>query len=139
MLHEQQMPIYVLLPHLYFSNDSMDFFYTLISFRVFNANEQQKWEVLDHSKCQYFANRPLYLCYISVSDISLVKVRQRIDIPPSLLLDVSSLLYFIIICLVGFCWQRITNGLQHHITIACALSCDRIPHLQCSTLTQYIF
>ena len=23
-----------------------------------------------------------------------------------------------------------------HITVACALSCDRIPHLQCSTLTQ---
>nr|DAE86330.1 MAG TPA: hypothetical protein [Caudoviricetes sp.] len=29
--------------------------------------------------------------------------------------------------------------IKHHITLACALSCNRIPHLQCSTLTQYIF
>ena len=139
MLYEQQMPRCVLLPHLYFSSDRIAFFYTLIRFRVCTANEQQQWEVLDRSKVNNFATRPLYLCRISVSDSSLVKIYQRIDRPPSLLFDVSSLLYFIILCLVGFCWQRIANGLQHHITVACALSCNRIPHLQCSTLTQYIF
>nr|DAQ05863.1 MAG TPA: hypothetical protein [Caudoviricetes sp.] len=29
--------------------------------------------------------------------------------------------------------------IKYHITLACALSCNRILHLQCSTLTQYIF
>lgn len=60
----------------------------------------KRWEVLNHSNVKYFANRPLYLCRISVSDSTLVKVRQRIDRPPSLLLDVSSLLYLFILYIV---------------------------------------
>nr|DAQ17338.1 MAG TPA: hypothetical protein [Caudoviricetes sp.] len=40
ILYEYQMPRYVLLPHLYFSSDRIAFFYTLIRFRVCNANDQ---------------------------------------------------------------------------------------------------
>nr|DAD94509.1 MAG TPA: hypothetical protein [Siphoviridae sp. cttFh17] len=35
-----KMPRYVLLSHLYFSSDRIAFFYTLIRFRVCNANDQ---------------------------------------------------------------------------------------------------
>ena len=74
----------------------------------------KQWEVLDRSKVNNFANRPLYLCHISVSDSSLLKIYQRIDRPPSLLLDVSSLLYLFILYIV------VTSRLKYHVTM---LSC----------------
>ena len=56
-------------------------------------------EIIESLKLNTSANRPLYLCRISVSDSSLVKVCQRVDRPPTLLLDVSSLLccYFLLL------------------------------------------
>nr|DAH91111.1 MAG TPA: hypothetical protein [Caudoviricetes sp.] len=73
----------------------------------------KQWEVLDRSKVNNFANRPLYLCHISVSDSSFIKIRQRIDRPPSLLLDVSSFVISILYIVV-------TSRLKYHVTM---LSC----------------
>nr|DAN21734.1 MAG TPA_asm: hypothetical protein [Bacteriophage sp.] len=54
----------------------------------------KQWEVLDRSKVNNFANRPLYLCHISVSDSSLFKIYQRIDRPPSLPFECEQLVIF---------------------------------------------
>ena len=72
----------------------------------------KQWEVLDRSKVNNFANRPLYLCRISVSDSSLVKIYQRIDRPPSLLLDVSSLYYI-------YLFSTLSSPLGSNITLLC--------------------
>ena len=123
ILHEQQMPRY-LLSHLYFSSERIAFFYILIRFRVCTANEQQQWEVLDRSKVNNFANQPLYLCRISVSDSSLVKVYQRIDRPPSLPFGCEQLV--ILNCpikdsfYVFILYIVVTSRLKYHVTM---LSC----------------
>lgn len=87
MLHEQQMPRYV---NRLLRQD--------LSITPPMSSSSGKFQTIP--KVNNFANRPLYLCHISVSDSSLVKIYQRIDRPPSLLLDVSSLLYLFILYIV---------------------------------------
>ena len=86
MLHEQQMPRYV---NRLLRQD--------LSITPPMSSSSGKFQTIP--KVNNFANRPLYLCHISVSDSSLVKIYQRIDRPPSLL-DVSSLLYLFILYIV---------------------------------------
>ena len=86
----------------------------------------KQWEVLDRSKVNNFATRPLYSCRISVSDSSLLKIYQRIDRPPSLPFGCEQL---VILFLVGFCWQRITNGFiaPHNYCLLTKLRQDTSP------------
>lgn len=60
----------------------------------------KQWEVLDHSKVKYFY-KPTFIFMSHIGQRQLTcKIYQRIDRPPSLLLDVSSLLYLFVLYIV---------------------------------------
>lgn len=81
MLYEQQMPRYV---NRLLRQD--------LSITPPMSSSSGKFQTIP--KVNNFANRPLYLCHISVSDSSLVKIYQRIDRPPSLPFGCEQLVIF---------------------------------------------
>ena len=81
MLPEQQMPRYV---NRLLRQD--------LSITPPMSSSSGKFQTIP--KVNNFANRPLYLCHISVSDSPLVKIYQRIDRPPSLPFGCEQLVIF---------------------------------------------